>query len=211
MSQPHLELLGQFLVASNKPSDINEHISTLQYYASQCSHITECGVRTCVSSWAFLYGLVHSPPSERQKILIGIDLDFHENMLNIYRVSNSVNVLYRFFKNNDLNVDLEETDLLFIDTWHVYGQLKRELEKMSPFVRKYIIMHDTEVDGELGESIRLNLDIPKQVSETGWAEEEIRKGLKPAIQEFLQNHPEFILREHFIHNNGLTILQRIQP
>ena len=38
----------------NTPSDINEHISTLIKYGSECEHITEMGVRWVVSTWAFL-------------------------------------------------------------------------------------------------------------------------------------------------------------
>ena len=35
------------------PSDINEHLPVLRDYASKCTHITETGVRSAVSSYAF--------------------------------------------------------------------------------------------------------------------------------------------------------------
>jgi hypothetical protein len=38
--------------------------------------------------------------------------------------------------------------------------------------------------------------------------EEIRKGLWPAVAEFLENHPEWSLRERFVNNNGLTVLEK---
>jgi hypothetical protein len=201
------ELEGHYQVALHRPSDINGHIQTLRQYAKECTHIMECGVRTCVSSWAFLHGLVNSNNSS-PKTLIGLDLDFHPNINDVNRVARSLGVEYSFYKGNDLNVEMKQTDLLFIDTWHVYAQLKRELEKMHPFVNKYIILHDTEVDGELGESIRLGFDIPAQVKNTGFPEEEIRKGLRPAIEEFLAQHPEWYIKEQFTHNNGLTILAK---
>ncbi len=48
-------------------------------------------------------------------------------------------ITLEFIEGNDLHVDLGEgVDLLFIDTWHVYPQLKRELEIHSPKVRKCI-------------------------------------------------------------------------
>jgi len=47
--------------------------------------------------------------------------------------------------------------LVFIDTWHVYGQLKRELAKYAPLTKKYILMHDTTVDEWVGESVREHL------------------------------------------------------
>ncbi len=37
----------------NEKSDINEHLPTLKRYAEKCDHITEMGVRSVVSTWAF--------------------------------------------------------------------------------------------------------------------------------------------------------------
>ena len=201
------ELEGHYLVALHRPTDINEHIQTLEKYARECTHITECGVRTAVSSWGFLHGLVHSNLSDT-KTMLAVDLQLHQNILDVYRVATSLGVRYHFFKMNDLQMEMESTDLLFIDTWHVYAQLKRELEKMHSFVKKYIVLHDTEVDGEVGESIRLGFDIKKQSKESGFPEEEIRRGLRPAVEEFLVAHPEWFIKEQFRHNNGLTVLAR---
>lgn len=97
---------------------------------------------------------------------------------------------------NYLSVNLKEgVDLLFIDTWHVYPQLILELEIHSPNVRKCIlfifkqttmfsllfinndmgdiIMHDTEIDGEKGESVRMKMNIAAQAKETGFSEKDI--------------------------------------
>jgi hypothetical protein len=101
-----------------------------------------------------------------------------------------------------------ETDMLFIDTWHVYAHLKRELAHWHGHVRKYIVMHDTTVDEVWGESLRMHMDIGRQAVESGYPEEEIRKGLGPAIAEFLEAHPEWMLEKKYTHNNGLTVLAR---
>ena len=71
-----------------------------------------------------------------------------------------------------LDFDKEKFDLTFIDTWHVYGQLKRELTKFNKITNKYIIMHDTTIDGYLGESLRMGWDIFVQSSTTGMPIEE---------------------------------------
>jgi hypothetical protein len=56
---------------------------------------------------------------------------------------------------NNLLLEFNETfDLTFIDTWHIYGELNRELEKFSKTTNKYIIMHDTTIDEWHGETIR---------------------------------------------------------
>jgi hypothetical protein len=86
--------------------------------------------------------------------------------------------------------------------------LKRELAHWHPHVRKYIILHDTTVDEWYGETIRNGWDAESQSRETGIPVDEIRKGLWPAVSEFLLQHPEWTVRERFVHNNGLTVLEK---
>jgi hypothetical protein len=98
--------------------------------------------------------------------------------------------------------------MLFIDTWHVYGHLKRELAHWHAHVHKYILLHDTTIDEVHGESIRGRHDTAAESRESGYPEDEIRKGLGPAINEFLAAHPEWVIEKKYTHNNGLTVLAR---
>jgi hypothetical protein len=91
----------------------------------------------------------------------------------------------------------------------VYGQLKRELNKFKGFTKKYIILHDTDIDSVYGESIRMNYDILSQSDSTGIPFQEICKGIGPAIEEFLIDNPEWVTHERFTNNNGLTVLKKI--
>ena len=111
-------------------------------------------------------------------------------------------------KENSINCPIETTDLLFIDTWHVYGWLKLELQRWNSYVSKYIILHDTTVDEWAGETIRLKWNPRTQSEDTGIPIHEITKGLWPAIREFLQEHPEWKIEQRWTNNNGLTILAR---
>ncbi len=52
------------------------------------------------------------------------------------------------------------------------------------------------------------MDTVKQSEESGFPVEEIRKGLWPAIVEFVENNPEWYIKERFTNNNGLTILAK---
>jgi hypothetical protein len=104
---------------------------------------------------------------------------------------------------------IEKTDMLFIDTWHVYGHLKRELSRWNSSVSKWIIMHDTTVDAIEGETIRCGYDAESQSKEHGYPIEEIKKGLWPAIVEFLEDHSEWVIEHRYTNNNGLTILKRV--
>ena len=190
-----LNNIYQLLVINQAPNknsgDIKEHLETLYEYSKECDSVFETGVRGCISSWAFLNDIDTCDITE----LLSISKNF------------DVEITYEWKNNLLLELD-QNYDITFIDTWHVYGQLKRELDKFSKITNKYIIMHDTTSDEIFGETIRLRMDPVKQSNETGIPFEEIIKGLWPAITEFLLNNPEWYIKERFINNNGLTILAR---
>lgn len=174
------------------PSDINEHLPTLRRYTEECDHITEMGVRWIVSTYAFIMG--------QPKKLISIDIQ-HPNTWNasltpaqIY--ASELDVDFSFVLGNTLEIDIEQTDLLFIDTWHAYKQLKGELERHHSKVNKYIILHDTS-----------NFEFHDEDSYEGWGWKGDNKGIWPAIEEFLQENTEWELHERYTNNNGLTILK----
>ena len=167
------------------PSDINEHLPTLKKYAEECDHITEIGVRWVVSTFAFIMG--------KTKKLISIDIDPIEKhgiqTIDLISLAKTAGVEFEFVLGDTTEIEIEETDFLFIDTLHTYTQLKKELALHPSKVKKYIGFHDTTTFAQVGEY--------KEV------------GLWPAIEEFLSSNPEWVIAEKFEKNNGLTILKRI--
>lgn len=198
---------NNYSVRCTTPSDIYEHLPTLASYAQKCEVVTEFGMRGVVSTWALLKGLLGNLSNKKK--LISADLNYAPAIEEIVRICPSLNVDFYFIMGNDIKINIEQTDLLFIDTWHIYGHLKRELETFHSKVNKYIILHDTTVDGEIGESVRRGFNLVTQAKETGYSIEEITKGLWPAVEEFLISHPEWKLEHRYTNNNGLTILSRI--
>ena len=195
---------------SNSPGDINEHLPTLYQCAKECTRIIETGVRGCVSSWSLVCGLLHNEhPNGKRYMLLN---DIKEcNISEFLQCTQSLDIQVEYQWKNNLDLTLEENvDMTFIDTWHVYGQLKRELAKFAPITNKYIVMHDTTIDEIVGETIRNGWNAEEQSIQTGIPVEEINCGLGKAIDEFLQEHSEWILKEKFTNNNGLTILQKIR-
>lgn len=163
----------------NTASDINEHLPTLKEYATGCEHVTEFGVRGIVSTWALLMG--------KPKVMVSYDiLPINTNGVQ------PVDTHFSFIQGDTLKVDIDETDLLFIDTLHNYNQLKGELDKHSHKVRKWIIMHDTTTFGINGESY----------------EGKSERGLWLAVEEFLKDNTDWILHKRWTNNNGLTILKK---
>jgi len=204
-----LEKIVNFLY--EYPSDINEHIPTLIKYGSECETITEMGVRWITSTWAFLgcapkqltsYDM-RDPSTwdvggngENQNII----KRGYNNLKEVYDVAEEFNLNFKFIQANVLEVDIEPTDLLFLDTWHSYKQLKAELAIHASKVNKYIIFHDTTTYATTDET---------NYEELGeeWKAEGI--GIWKAIEEFLKANPQWVLVERFTNNNGLTIIKKI--
>lgn len=176
----------------NTGGDISEHLETLKKYASECESIIELGVRYIVSTWSFILG--------QPKILYSIDLyppsyyvSNGDTVLQlVYKYCKDLGIQFQFIQTNDLDISFDSVDMLFIDTEHTYTQLSAELNLHADHVKKYIIMHDTELFAEVCEY---------DGKEYG--------GMKRAMFEFLDKHPEWMLKEHYTNNNGLSILERI--
>ncbi len=171
------------------PSDINEHLPTLKRYSEECKHITEMGVRYGTSTYAFLMG--------KPETLISYDYNPCPSLGVFVELANENNINYSFNQADTRDLEIEETDFLFIDTLHHYDQLKIELEMHGNKARKYLGFHDTTSYEFIGE---------RYTSGDDWFEE--GKGLWKAIEEFLEVNPHWEIAERFTNNNGLTILKR---
>lgn len=107
-------------------SDINQHLPTLRKYYDECGHVTELGVRGCVSLFAAL-------ASKASKVVA----------YDIFDVWTPAVDKLTFICADDLLVTIEPTDFLFIDTKHCYEQCIKELALHGNKSRKYIGFHDT--------------------------------------------------------------------
>ena len=188
-------------------SDINEHLPTLYNYSTECQTIFETGVRGVVSSWAFAWGLFNNN-SDVKKLFVNDVTVCDIEALRVECARANIDLTFEWKNNLELEFGSTTYDMTFIDTWHVYGQLKRELTKFSKITDKYIVLHDTTVDGEFGETIRLYgpRAAIKQSKNSGIPVDEITKGLWPAVEEFLESNTEWKLVKRYTNNNGLTIL-----
>jgi cephalosporin hydroxylase len=199
------EIIDNYNHHCNDASDINEHLPTLRKYASQCDSVLELGVRRCISTWAFAYGLLENGLEKKDLMVNDIDVD------DVSSCCNEVGIKFesQWISDLELNISERNFDMVFIDTWHVYPQLKRELKIFSKITNKYIVMHDTEVDGIHGESVSVESDIKQQSIDSGFSEIDISYGLEKAIIEFLTENKDWTMKEKFYNNNGLTILCKI--
>lgn len=178
------------------PSDINEHLPILLKYGKECEHITELGVRWASSTWALLLS--------NPKKMISVDIVKHPNVDEIIELTKEYGINYSFIKSDVLDMEIENTDLLFIDTLHTYNQLTKELELHSNKVSKYIILHDTVSYGYTDEIIY------SDSSELIKHQTVNKTGLKTATLDFLNSEigKEWSIFEEYLNNNGLLIMKK---
>lgn len=165
----------------NTPSDINEHLPTLYTLAKGCGHITEFCTRSRESTAAFLHA--------RPQTLFAYHTDDQPLPTELETFARDAPTDIHFARADSLSVDIEVTDLLFLDNIHTYNHVKQELHRHAPCVRRYLVLHDSTTFGDRGD----------RAGEIG---------IWPAIREFVDASPEWVLKVRLENNNGLTILER---
>jgi len=157
---------------SNVTGDIYYHLPLLRSLATEVNHVTEMGTRWGESTRAFL-----AAPC----VFRAYDIELNDHASYVFDIARNMGKDVQYIKADTLNLEIEETDLLFIDTEHTYDQLSQELKIHGNKARKYLAFHDTEY---------------------------CAAQLCPAIFEFLRDNPLWRIKYHTRENNGLTVLER---
>lgn len=161
--------------------ELHYHLPVLKRWATGLSHLTEMGTRNVTSTW----GLLAAKP----KKLVSIDWDhptfrIPEEALNqVGAMAKQADIVFEFVRGNTLDLEIEPTDLLFIDTWHTYEQFLLELLLHSNQVRKYIVAHDTN--------------------------EQCFPGMSCAIEDFTNLNPHWKLVSYYENFPGTSVLERV--
>lgn len=178
LEQKYQQLCGTF-------SDIQDALPHLKRFASECRHVTEFGIRTAVSTTA----LLAAQPDTLISYDIGLQLSYLQEL---DRVKGRTNFQYR--KGDTREIDIEPTNLLFIDTHHSYAQLSEELARHAGKVTTYLVFHDTwhfRFIDEDGPNVLTRLH-----------------GLWPPIQEMLDRERCWEIVFELNSGFGLTVLKR---
>lgn len=125
---------SEYIKACKEPSDINEHLPTLKRLADECQTVMEFGVRTGVSTRAFLAS---------KAALWSVDLKILPEAIRLIDSAVREGKRVACSEGNTRTLTIAPVDLLFIDTDHTYEQLSAELERHHRNVQKYIVLHDT--------------------------------------------------------------------
>lgn len=188
--QPHPQLQAHFERLKSTPSDINEHLDTLYKLASKCEHVTEMGMRGAVSTAALL--------AAQPLKLISWDINpfavVSQATADLCALAGRTQFQPRV--GDTLEIVIESTEFLFIDTLHtakqLYAELCRHTDPYGLKVSKYIAFHDTATFGEVDE---------------GGGE----GGLRLAIRKWQKEEvfPNWGVILDARNNNGLTVLAHV--
>jgi hypothetical protein len=188
------------------PSDINLHLPELKRLASECSSVVEIGMRGMVSSWGILEGLSENKATHRSYLGIDMTAPRPETLGWARRLAEANGISFTFWMKNDFDVEIPRTEMLFIDSLHTYCHLTYELEKFSPYVEKYIAMHDTSEPWGYSD----DTEYKGNYSEYPYWQDREKRGLWPAVEDFLERHPEWSLEKRDEQCHGLTTLKRLK-
>jgi hypothetical protein len=164
------------------PRDLEKHAGTIIGLASKCEHVTEVTKRK--ESSAFLV-------SSKAKKIVTIQEEKDAWTDGLISAAKAEGVDWQHtYQSLNTTPDIEETDMLFIDSRHNYSRLSRELRRYSPLVKRFIVIHDTALYGKQGDDGGM--------------------GMIQAIKDWMIESPDWFIAYHTGEQYGLTVLGR-QP
>jgi hypothetical protein len=179
------ELYAAFAARCKPGSDISEHLPKIAELAAECSHVTEFGVRSGLSTTAILYGL----SLRGSGTLKSYDIAPHCAPIPTLPAG----VAWQFEQADTAKLgEIEPTDMLLLDSWHTAEHVAAELRHHEN-VSRYLVFHDTTTFAGAGQG-------------DGGA-----MGICPAIFNFLTDaacYREWLVYYHNQNNNGLLVLKR---
>ena len=175
-------------VVTDPNSDIKDHLGTLYELGMDCDSITEMGTRFGHSAISFL---------KTEARFTAYDIELCDPVSALFEKAKEAGKNVNYIKADVLEIEIEPTDLLFIDTWHSNMQLRRELALHGNKAQKYLAFHDTQTYGLQDESWN-----PVKPNHPG-------AGLLPAIIDFVITNPHWQFHIFKTNNNGLTVLKRM--
>jgi len=173
-----------------QPRDLNQHVLNLITYSNKCEHITEITNRR-ESTVALACGVpkkIISYTTEADELITSV--------LSKLCQENTPSVELETKVNQEPNGSIEPTDLLFVDNKQNGPYIRNVLNTYAKEVKKYILIHDTELYGRRGHGNE--------------------EGMWPALKEFTESTDWFVTF-HDRNQFGLTVLsncegdERIEP
>lgn len=158
--------------------DLNDHFDTLKALAAKCTHVTEF-TKKRESTLALAGGKpvkLVTYTKEPDILLKQIVLVRPPDSTEIYADTDSLMV-----------PEIDETDLLYLDTVHSAERLRMELKNHAKNVRRFIVVRGTGSNGVVAEGTK-------------------GEGLFYAIEEFIKDNPDAFVLHHAENQWGITVI-----
>jgi hypothetical protein len=168
------KFINREIPPTNWLGDSPDRFETYQRYAAMVDSVVEFGVYTGLSTCAWIMG---QPKTVRSYDITSKYLSVLDQLS---AGAKELGVDFEFNIADSLKIEIEPTDLLFIDTVHTRDHCLAELERHGDKTKKYIVLHDP----------------------SDWP------GVFEAVICYLKNHREWHIIEHCNKNSGLVVLER---
>jgi hypothetical protein len=177
-----LSLEELYAEVCNTVNNVFKHCPTICEMASKCQHVTELGL----NSFGVTVSLLAAQPNKL--------ICYGENDTQVKNIVERVGAVtgktdFRTYVGNSLEIQIAETDMLIIDTFHSYSQAKAELQRHAGDVKRYLVF-------------------PSSYAFSTRGEDGHSPGISQAIHEFIEENPVWSVIYNVTQNNGMTILER---
>ena len=129
--------------AIKESGDFSGHMETVWNLLQDCNHATEFGTGLGESSKIFL--------RKEGLIFHSYEIDPKPEIIKLFADAKAAGRDAHLHIADTTKVEIEETDILLVDSYHSYKQVFAELNLHGHKVRKYIVFHDTEKYGFIGQ------------------------------------------------------------
>ncbi len=172
------------------PDAMAQHMDVIRDLAAECESCAEIGIRRGSSTIALLAGCPGTVTS--------FDIESYPQHASIMQAAEGRwSVAYIPSE----TATPKPTDMLVIDGFHNYPQVKMELDLFADHVAKHLVFHDTISCGTVGDGIAN----PKVHQAPHLSD---KRGIRMAIDELMIRDPSWFIKAHYPNDSGLLILER---
>jgi hypothetical protein len=198
------------MLSSMLKSDEGKEISNIiNGYVSKCSSIVEFGSRGGVSGAILMNALIKGAKSKKwMPRYVGVDLVQDQSIDILKRIADENGISFHFWKGHTNHYPIHETDVLVWDTFHAGGSLIRDLDRLSPYIHKYVVIFGVLTFADKSESGFGNNDLSLVAKELGIDEAGAKMSIREGIDIFLKRNPDWYIIRDF---HEICVLARKNP
>ena len=197
-----------------------EHLPTIRRLAKDCKSTLEFSNGSMALLWASLVGLVEGKVGDDKPVYRGyFPVLHHDGKIESAQELADRNSIDFQLLGDRLKIEsqldatvLGNFDMLIINTWNTYCQYKYDLDKYSSLINKYIVLTITKRHDDSDSDLYNREPNNGDYSEYPTALVQSRgnkRGLVPAIQDFLAEHPEWKISMVYNNGFGITVLEKV--